>query len=529
MKIANYLNRERIYLFGLILLAVGIPLSHIIMSIAQIILLSNWLIDKNLLTKIKLFYRNKPALFFSFIYFLHLAGLFFTSDFDYAIKDLRTKIPILFLPIVMSSSKQLSYNEIKIILRMYIASVIFGSLASSFVYLTQKIDDIRNISIFISHIRFSLNICLSICILFYFLIIKKEFTPKQSIFITILIVWLILFMFILQSLTGIIILMLLAFTYALFSVFTAHKTKTKLIVSFSIIGFLILIFSLLHQYYKAYFYVNEINYRQLDTKTIQGNDYESFAEHYGIENGNYIGLYICRKELADEWKKRSKIHIDSCDYKNQQLIVTLIRFLNSKGLRKDAEGVKSLNDKEITAIESGYANYLYLNDFSIKAAVYRIFFEYNNYIISGTTKGYSIIQRYELWKAAIGIIKDNFWFGVGTGDMVTAYKEQLVKMNSDLKDLNIRAHNQYLSIFSAFGIFGLLIFIFSYIYPIIISKSFNSFLFVSFFIISSLSMINEDTIETQTGVTFFAFFYLIFMLFNKNSDQTTEQLSSNKQ
>ncbi len=519
---ATFLNRERIYLFGLILLAVGIPLSHIIMSIAQIILLSNWLIDKNLVSKIKLFYKNKPALIFSFIYFLHLAGLFFTSDFDYAIKDLRTKIPILFLPLVFSSSKQLSYNEIKIILRMYIASVIFGSLACSFVYLTQKIDDIRNISIFISHIRFSLNICLSICILFYYLVIKKEFNKKQSIIVSILIGWLILFIFILQSLTGIIILFLLALTYALFLVFTSHKIKTKFVVSISIVSILLLIFSLLHQYYQEYFSVKEINYSQLDSKTIQGNDYEFFIEQFGIENGNYIGLYICKKELADEWQKRSKIHIDSSDHKKQQLIVTLIRFLNSKGLRKDAEGVKSLNDKEITAIESGYANYLYLNDFSIKAAVYRIFFEYNNYIISGATKGYSIIQRYELWKAALGIIKENFWFGVGTGDMVTAYKEQLIKMNSDLKELNIRAHNQYLSIFSAFGIVGFLVFLFSYIYPIFISKAFNSFLFVSFFIISSLSMINEDTIETQTGVTFFAFFYLIFLLFNKNSDQTSE-------
>lgn len=520
MLTTNYINRERIYLFGLILLAVGIPVSHIIMSIAQIILLANWLFDKNLITHLKNFYKNKAALFFSLIFIIHLIALIYTSDFDYALKDLRTKIPLIFLPILLSSYKPLSFNSIKTILFWYVMSVSFASLVCFYVYISKQINDIREISVFISHIRFSLNICMAISILFYFIFINKIL--KKRIYINIalfLMIWLILFIFILQSLTGILILIILLITYGLYQIFISVKLKRKIILSFTMLialfGFIYLIYS----YYHDYFTVKESNFYNLEKTTKKGNLYEHNFTNYGIENGNYIGLYVCSKELAEEWAKRSKINYDSTDARKQEIKITLLRFLNSKGLRKDADGVNALSEKEIKAIEKGIANYLYMNDFSVKSRIYMILFEFNNYAISGSTKGYSLIQRFELWKAAIGIIKQNFWIGVGTGDMVDAYHNQLIAMNSDLQNQKIRSHNQYLSIFSAFGLIGFVIFLFSYIYPAIISKSFHKFLFVSFFIIASFSMINEDTIETQAGVSFFAFFYMLFLVFNTKENQ----------
>lgn len=517
----NNIKHENIYFLGLVLLAIGIPLSHIIMSVAQIILLVNWLFDKKILYRITLFYNNKPAFVFSLIFVLHLAGLFYTTDFEYAIKDLRTKIPLVFIPIIFASYNPLTYQQTKTILKWFVTSVLFGTLVSFYIYLFNKVEDIRDISIFISHIRFSLNICFAICILFYFLVLKKEFKKSQMVLISIIIVWLIVFLFILQSLTGIVVLFVLVFSYIFYLIFTCRFIKIKIILSFILTASIILIISFLVHSYYDYFNVKEIDINLLEKQTSRGNNYEHNKTNYGIENGNYIGLYICNKELTEEWNKRSKINIDSNDAKNQHVKSTLIRFLNSKGLRKDADGIKSLNNYEIDAIENGYANYLYMNEVSLKSRVYQILFEYNNYNISGATKGYSIIQRYELWKAAIGIIKENFWLGVGTGDMVYAYRQELNKMDSDLKNLSLRAHNQYLSLFSAFGILGFSLFIFFFIYPAIKTHSFSNFLFVSFFIIASLSMINEDTIETQAGVTFVAFFYILLLFFNPDRNQNS--------
>jgi len=510
-------SRESIYIFGLILLVTGIPLSNVLMSIAQIILLTNWLFDKNILNKIKLFYKNKAIFVFSLIFILHIWGLFFTTDFDYALKDLRTKLPLIALPVIISSSFPISYKNFKIILIFYVLSVLFGSIVSSIVYFCSEIDDVRNISVFISHIRFSLNICLSICILFYFLYIKNEFNYKQRIIATLILLWLIVFVFILQSLTGIFILLFLIIFYAVFLLLSHRQIKTKIFVSITILLFLTSVFLIVSGYYKDYFYADKISLQHLDKKTKDGNPYEHDLNQLIIENGNYIGLYICNEELDKAWALKSKLNIDSFDRKKQHLRSTLIRFLNSKGYRKDAEGVAKLTNPEIKAIENGCANYVYLNGFSLKSRIYKIFFEFSNFTITGAISGYSVVQRVELWKAAALIIKDNFFFGVGTGDMVNAYRNQLIKMNSELKNQSLRSHNQYLSIFSAFGIIGFILFLIFFLYPLFIDKLYKNFLFLSFFIIAALSMLNEDTIESQSGVTFFAFFYVFFCVFNSKS------------
>jgi len=509
MHINKSLNSNNIYLFGLILLAIGIPLSNFLMSSAQIILLANWLFDKDLLKKINLFFKNKPAMIFSAIFLIHLFGLFYTSDFDYAFKDLRTKIPIIFLPLIISTSPLIDVNKFRLILSFFLASVLLASIVCYYIYVTQEITDIRQISVFISHIRFSLDICLAICILFHF--IYKDFLRfnQKNLILSMLLVWLVYFLFILQSFTGIIILLILFLILLIYFAFSLKNWIYKLIAISVFVLLPLSILQFINTTIHSYFHAENINISNLEKYTIRGNLYEHDTI-LGVENGNHIGLYVCPKELNKSWAERSNINIDSADKKGQRMSFTLIRFLNSKGLRKDADGMNALTNQEIKAIENGYANIIYLENPGLTARIYKILFEYNAYVITKKTRGHSIIQRFELWKAALGIIKNNFWFGVGTGDMVKVYDMQLQEMKSDLAGQSLRSHNQYLSIFSAFGIIGFLIFMFTLIYPAILNHSFKDFYFLSFFIILCLSMINEDTIESQAGVTFFAFFYALF-------------------
>jgi len=49
-------------------------------------------------------------------------------------------------------------------------------------------------------------------------------------------------------------------------------------------------------------------------------------------------------------------------------------------------------------------------------------------------------------------------------------------------------------------------------------RKFSDYFFLVFFIIVMLSMIPEDTIESQAGVTFFAFFYSLFLFGKKEED-----------
>jgi hypothetical protein len=57
---------------------------------------------------------------------------------------------------------------------------------------------------------------------------------------------------------------------------------------------------------------------------------------------------------------------------------------------------------------------------------------------------------------------------------------------------------------------------FALIYPVFYEKKHKSMLFVIFFIIALLSMLNEDTLETHAGISFFSYFYALLLLAYKN-------------
>ena len=197
------------------------------------------------------------------------------------------------------------------------------------------------------------------------------------------------------------------------------------------------------------------------------------------------------------------------------MVFTILRFLTSKGYRKDADGINRLTDAEITAIEKGIPNVIFMKGLSIRGLLYEILWGYEKYKDTGDPTGSTLMQRIEFWKASAGIIRDNWLSGVGTGDMNIAFQDQYLKMHSRLApDQRWRSHNQFLSILVGFGIFGLAWFLFAILYPPAVLGKFNDYFFLVFFIICMLSMLPEDTIESQSGVTFFAFFYS-FLLFGR--------------
>jgi hypothetical protein len=66
-----------------------------------------------------------------------------------------------------------------------------------------------------------------------------------------------------------------------------------------------------------------------------------------------------------------------------------------------------------------------------------------------------------------------------------------------------------------FGIPGFLIIMTGLLFPCFRKIRYTPFLAAVFMMVSFLSMLPEDTLETQAGVTFFAFFYSFFILANR--------------
>ena len=120
-------------------------------------------------------------------------------------------------------------------------------------------------------------------------------------------------------------------------------------------------------------------------------------------------------------------------------------------------------------------------------------------------------ERLWLWKSGIEIFNENFWFGVGTGDIDAELKNKYKKYQlQTAADKNLNVHNQYLDIAIKFGIFGLLIFISWMIYSLIISIKKRQFLFLFFLIILFINFFFEVILNSIAGISFFVVFYSLF-------------------
>ena len=163
-------------------------------------------------------------------------------------------------------------------------------------------------------------------------------------------------------------------------------------------------------------------------------------------------------------------------------------------------------------VEKGYTNYLFKKKFALYPRIYELFWEIEQYRKGGDPSGHSLAQRIVYVETGIRIIKSNFWFGTGTGDVSDSFHRQYDIDKTQLQPKwRLRAHNQFLTFLLTFGIFGFLWFLFALFTAPSIKHRYRYFIFTIFFLIGILSMLNEDTLETHVGVSFFAFFYAFFL------------------
>ncbi len=507
MQLKGYLTHKNVFLFGLILIAVGMPLSRFLVSVSYFVLLGNWVIERNFVSKWNAIKKSKAFWAFVAIYLFYVIGLLWTSDYAYGLKDLKTKLPMLWLPLLFFTSPPLIKKDYHLVMHFFVLACIIASFCSTAAYfgiLHKKVHNVRDISLFESHIRFSLMIVLSIVYMFFCFL--KPLLLKQKPIYLIVIGWLLFFLIFLQSFTGLIILSILAIVGIIIFLFSKQSVVFKTIFLILVGGaFLYTVYLIRDEYQKLYL-INEIDFKTLPDYTKQGHAYYHEKNYRLTENGNYIYILMCEEELKKGWVKRSNLNYDSLDAKKNPLRYTLMRYLTSKGLTKDSAGFSKLTDTDIRCIENGYPNYLYTNPTNIRTRIHEILWEIDRYRCKHETNGHSLTMRLEFWKTAYHIIKQNPWFGVGTGDVEMAFKDQYKKENTRLqKEWQLRSHNQYLAVTVALGLVGLLVFLIHLFAPFFSKKKLSVF-FIFFLLIELLSFINEDTLETQAGLTFCVFF-----------------------
>jgi O-antigen ligase len=169
--------------------------------------------------------------------------------------------------------------------------------------------------------------------------------------------------------------------------------------------------------------------------------------------------------------------------------------------------VNKLSEQDIEFIQKGFADIRETKS-GLGARLFGVRYQLHN---SLNPNGHSILERIEYWKNASAIIKENWLFGVGTGDINDVIQKMYVKRNSPLnEDRRLRAHNSYLTFWMTFGILGLCYFVFMQLAFFRQQWNTSNLLGVLFILISFVTFLFEDTLETQMGITYFSLFCALF-------------------
>jgi hypothetical protein len=487
-------------------LAFGLPWSKIPLSLATALLLLNFLLAADFKNSWQRWKTNR-VLKWLFVYlFFEWISLFWTTDFSYALHDLRVKLPLVIIPLVIVAFPFKQQKAIHALVLVFLSMLTLTSILNMGFYFqwwgNNEYADIRGLSLFGSHIRYALLIVMGLVFSMSWLLRNLPF----KIIPILLIGWWLFYLYYSQVVAG-----YLAFVsvliVGLLVLFNRIKNKTQRLIL--ILCFLIPSGLLIQRVVGILQPIpHKVKLEQLPEKTINGNYYTRDIQTMRWENGYPIIALICEQEIEPAWNKVSSIDYQTGkDKKGNPLKLTLWRFLASKGLPKDSLGMTRLSAQEIEWIENGTASILFTKG-GIKARLYSIQNQLENH---DDPNGHSLLQRLFYWKAATAIISENWLFGVGAGDVEQVFQNHYTSTNSLLKIENRkRAHNQYLTSWVTSGIFGFIAFLLLWVFQIRTAWKSNIIEWLCFCAICVSSFLSEDTIETQVGLTFVAFFFGLF-------------------
>ncbi|MBX3163153.1 MAG: O-antigen ligase family protein [Bacteroidetes bacterium] len=495
-----------IFLIGLCGLAWGMMMGAVPTSVPQLVLLGNFFAEGNFKTKWLRLKNNRVFWAASSVFWIYLIGLLWAGDLKAGWADVQIKIPLGWLPLILFSAEPLTKKEWQFALYCFLVGC-FGNTVWCVLYsfVLHHAEAGRETSRFMSHIRLGLYLNMAIACCVYFFTQTKRIGLK--LLFAALSIYFLAIMFVLGMASGIAVFCILFFVALCVLVY-----KQKLWVKISATIFLIVFIGAVANY------ILKIKNEQLSVKASENNTIQNgyvYLDTLGQkENGNLVWINLQMPELQREWKR--KFPADSFNFlpneHNINRFQVLVRYMTSKGLNKDSANMAQLSEKDFFNIQHNIPNYQYTQWNFLRKRVYELVNDYDAFVHRRWVNGHSFTMRIYFWQAAVHVIKKDFLFGVGTGNLQQSLNAAYDDIHSPLnQDWRKRPHNQFLSVTVSLGIFGLLIFIFGIAYPAFILRKQVPKLFWAFLLIALLSFFPEDTLDTQAGVTFYAFFNTLFL------------------
>lgn len=501
-----------VHVGALALSVIFLPWSTAFLSIAQMLLVANWIAWGIATHQLRAWSRRSfteptSVVFLSFLG-IHLMGLLWTSDegMAWGLDLVRILLPVLTFGVVLSSAPPLSGAQLRGVLLLGAWSVVASTLACTALAGDNGLD-YRARSLFISHIRLALLLCISVVFLLR-LMPASGWGRLLHIAAT---AWAVHYITVLGSMQGMFILALIgAITLWQWAqgrpAVLRHALRVFILVT--LIGAGVLVAALITRTPS----LPEPERSGWGHYTTGGEPYTFDSTNPQQENGHHVWAWIAWGEVERTWPLRSALPLDGPDALGRPLRGTLVRYMTSLDIRKDSAGIMTLEDRDVRAIESGVVNAHDAHRGTLSRRWHEVLNELDLYRTQGSASGHSVAMRLEFWRTGLAILAEHPWSGVGTGDTQPAFDAQYERMNSQLEpQWRLRAHQQFLTWGISFGIVGALWCLIAIGWPSAVARAWADPLFMAWAVAFGVSCLTDDTVETQAGATFFALYYCLFV------------------
>lgn len=137
----------------------------------------------------------------------------------------------------------------------------------------------------------------------------------------------------------------------------------------------------------------------------------------------------------------------------------------------------------------------------------------NQFVTGKSVNNYSDGNRLLSMKIGTQVGLEHAWIGVGSGDVKEAMNEVYKNEYPDIDQRNwLIPHNQFVYIFTALGIVGLLTFILCLVYPFFNQYVLNDVFCLAVLISSYTSFLSESTLEIQQGIVLVSLMFCLAYL-----------------
>lgn len=496
---------------GLFVAAAALPWNNVLLSNAQILMVLGWLgeglASRTLGQRFRQAFTDRWSLAFIAPFLLHAAGILWSDDRAWAMDLTRILLPVLVFGVVLSTSPPMGERAIRDVLRTGAWSVVASTVVCLMMAGGQlQSGDHRAVSIFISHVRLGLLLALAACVL----LLDRPARPWLRVLHRFAALWALAFLVGIGSLSGLGALAASLVVLAWRGVGGASPLVRWAVRAGLVLlptAMLLLLFGMLSPRSQPV-----LRLADLAEHSAGGERYYHDVADPQWENGHPVWVHVAKEELQRGWSRRSGLDLYGKDERGQPLRGTLVRYLASKGLRKDSVGVLALTEEDVRRIEQGMPSVRTGRQPLLTARVEQLRMELDRFRATGDPNGHSLTMRLVYWRTGWWIARRHLWTGVGTGDTRPAFAHAYEELRSPLEPAwRNRAHNEFLTLLITFGLPGLLFVLTCWTAPVVAYRAWRHPVFLAWAAIFLVSCLTEDTLETQTGATFFALYAGLFV------------------